>query len=147
MNDKPSSDTQESVSADEAGDEHADLKQAVIDRQQASAEGEKAAPLQDLQEDARSGPNAGGSEINIDALMDVSVTLSVEIGRTRMPIKQLVSLNRGSVVELDREVDQPLDLLVNGTLIARGEVVVMDGQFGLRLVDIVSQSERLQKLK
>lgn len=134
---------QDNAGTEATGGEHEDLKQAVIDRQEATA-AEQTAPLKDLQADARPG---GGGEINIDALMEVPVTLSVEIGRTRMPIKQLVSLNQGSVVELEREVDQPLDLLVNGTLIARGEVVVMDGQFGLRLVDIVSQSERLQTLK
>lgn len=89
----------------------------------------------------------GGAEINLDSLMDVPVTLSVEIGRSKVPIKQLVSLNQGSVVELDREVNEPLDLLVNGTLMARGEVVVVDGQFGLRLIDIVSPRERLKKLK
>ena len=88
-----------------------------------------------------------GAEINLDALMDVQVVLSVEIGRTKVPIKQLVSLNQGSVIELDRGVNEPLDLLVNGTLMARGEVVVVDGQFGLRLIDIVSPSERLKKLK
>ncbi|MCB1667004.1 MAG: flagellar motor switch protein FliN [Porticoccaceae bacterium] len=93
-------------------------------------------------------PKAGTSgEINLEALMDVPVTLSVEIGRSKLPIKQLISLNQGSVVELDREVSEPLDLMVNGTLIARGEVVVVDGQFGLRLIDIVSPSERLKKLK
>ncbi|PLW68303.1 flagellar motor switch protein FliN [Pseudohalioglobus lutimaris] len=89
----------------------------------------------------------GGAEINLDALLDVPVTLSVEIGRNRLPIKELLRLNQGAVVELDREVNQPLDLLVNGTLMARGEVVVVDGQFGLRLVDIVSPSERLNGLK
>ena len=89
----------------------------------------------------------GAAEINLDALMDVQVVLSVEIGRTKVPIKQLISLNQGSVLELDRGVDEPLDLLVNGTLMARGEVVVVDGQFGLRLIDIVSPPERLKKLK
>jgi len=133
--------TQDAAGPENSAGEHEDIKQAVIDRQEASSG--QSAPLKDLQADAR----PGGGEINIDALMEVPVTLSVEIGRTRMPIKQLISLNQGSVVELEREVDQPLDLLVNGTLIARGEVVVMDGQFGLRLVDIVSQSERLQTLK
>ena len=88
-----------------------------------------------------------GAEINLDALMDVQVTLSVEIGRSKLPIKQLISLNQGAVVELDRGVNEPLDLLVNGTLIARGEVVVVEGQFGLRLIDVVSASERLKKLK
>ncbi|MFT6050643.1 MAG: flagellar motor switch protein FliN/FliY [Halioglobus sp.] len=91
--------------------------------------------------------DGSGAEINLDALMDVQVTLSVEIGRCKMPIKQLISLNQGAVVELDRGVNEPLDLLVNGTLIARGEVVVVEGQFGLRLIDVVSASERLKKLK
>jgi len=88
-----------------------------------------------------------GPEINLDSLLDVPVTLSVEIGRTRLPIKQLISLNQGSVIELDRDVNEPLDLLVNGTLMARGEVVVVDGKFGLRLIDIVSPRARLRKLK
>ncbi|MFT4823228.1 MAG: flagellar motor switch protein FliN/FliY [Halioglobus sp.] len=90
---------------------------------------------------------SAGSEINLDALLDVQVQLSVEIGRCKVPIKQLISLNQGSVIELDRGVNEPLDLLVNGTLMARGEVVVVDGQFGLRLIDIVSPTERLKKLQ
>jgi len=95
-------------------------------------------------------PPAGessGSEINLESLLDVPVTLSVEIGRSRLPIKDLVSLSQGSVIELDREVSEPLDLLVNGKLMARGEVVVVDGQFGLRLIEVVSPSERLKNLK
>lgn len=132
--------------------EQAALKEKVLQRQQKKTEEaaveEQPAPLKELQD---SGPVAGASaapaEIDLNALIDVQVTLSVEIGRSRMPIKQLISLNQGSVVELDRAVNEPLDLLVNGTLIARGEVVVVDGQFGLRLIDVVSQSERLQKLK
>ena len=109
---------------------------------------EQAAPLQEFETKLSASPVADtGAEINLDALMDVQVTLSVEIGRNKMPIKQLISLNQGVVVELDRGVNEPLDLLVNGTLIARGEVVVVDGQFGLRLIDVVSASERLKKLK
>ncbi len=108
----------------------------------------QAEPLQELKAESPAADTPSGSgEINMDALMDVPVTLSVEIGRSKMPIKQLISLNQGSVVELERGVNEPLDLMVNGTLIARGEVVVVDGQFGLRLIDIVSPSERLQKLK
>ncbi|MAZ70626.1 MAG: flagellar motor switch protein FliN/FliY [Porticoccus sp.] len=114
---------------------------------QPSSGTEESVPLKELEaEDSRAVPDGGG-EINLDALLDVQVTLSVEIGRSRLPIKDLIALNQGSVVELDREMDEPLDLMVNGTLIARGEVVVVDGQFGLRLVDIVSPSERLKKLK
>ena len=115
--------------------------------QEATSE-EQAVPLQEFQAETPSeGTSVLGAEINLDSLMDVQVTLSVEIGRSKLPIKQLISLNQGSVVELERGVNEPLDLMVNGTLIARGEVVVVDGQFGLRLIDIVSPSERLQKLK
>jgi flagellar motor switch protein FliN/FliY len=89
----------------------------------------------------------GSLEIRLESLMNVPVTLSVEIGKCKIPIKQLVALNKGSLVELDKLVDEPLDLLVNGTLLARGEVVVLGDNFGLRLVDIVSQSERLNKLR
>jgi flagellar motor switch protein FliN/FliY len=93
-------------------------------------------------------PSAGeGGKIDLDLLMDVQVTLSVEIGRTRLPIKDLLALNQGSIVSLERGVNEPLDLMVNGTLIARGEVVESGGQFGLRLIDVVSPSERLKKLK
>ncbi len=109
---------------------------------------EQAAPVPEFETELSTSPAAEtGAEINLDALMDVQVTLSVEIGRNKMPIKQLISLNQGVVVELDRGVNEPLDLLVNGTLIARGEVVVVDGRFGLRLIDVVSASERLKKLK
>ncbi len=105
-------------------------------------------PADEAQAPAEGAPAiAGGAEINLDALLDVPVTLSVEIGRSRVPIKQLLSLNQGSVLELDKEVNEPLDLLVNGTLMARGEVVTVDGKFGLRLIDIVSPAERLKKLK
>ena len=109
-------------------------------------------PQQPLEPQANAGVDAAagagaGSEINLEALLDVPVTLSVEIGRSKLPIKDLVSLSQGSVIELDRQVSEPLDLLVNGKLMARGEVVVVDGQFGLRLIEVVSPSERLQNLK
>jgi flagellar motor switch protein FliN/FliY len=108
---------------------------------------DQVAPLPEFDTPGSSMVDGSAAEINLDALMDVQVTLSVEIGRCKMPIKQLISLNQGAVVELDRGVNEPLDLLVNGTLIARGEVVVVEGQFGLRLIDVVSASERLKKLK
>ncbi|MEY2908662.1 MAG: flagellar motor switch protein FliN [Pseudomonadota bacterium] len=90
---------------------------------------------------------AGGSgEIDLDLLMDVPVYLTVEVGRKKMTIKELLSLTSGSVVSFDRSVTEPMDIMVNGTLVARGEVVSADGQFGLRLVDVVSAKERLQQL-
>ncbi|MAL95347.1 MAG: flagellar motor switch protein FliN [Haliea sp.] len=88
-----------------------------------------------------------GGEVDLSLLLDVPITLSVEIGRTRVPISKLLSLSQGSVVELDRDISAPLDLMVNGMLIARGEVVESQGKFGLRLVDVVSPSERLKKLQ
>lgn len=113
-----------------------------------NAGGDAGTPGMDLQElKAGSASAPAGGEINFELLLDIPVTLTVEIGRTRMPIKDLLALNQGSVVELDREVNDPLDLMVNGTLIARGEVVESEGRFGLRLIDVVSPSERLKKLK
>lgn len=86
-------------------------------------------------------------EANLDAILDVPVTLTLEIGSTSLPIKELLSLGQGSVIELDRLVGEPHDVLVNGTLIAQGEVVVVNDQFGIRFTDIVSPAERVQRIK
>ena len=86
-------------------------------------------------------------EISLDMLLDVNVTLSVELGRTKMTIKDLMALNKGSIISMAKEVTEPMDLMVNGTPIARGDVVESEGQFGLRLLDIVSADERLKPLK
>ncbi len=86
-------------------------------------------------------------DINLDVILDIPVTLSMEIGRTRIPIRNLLQLNQGSVVELDRLAGEPMDVLVNGTLIAHGEVVVVNEKFGIRLTDVISPSERVKKLK
>jgi flagellar motor switch protein FliN/FliY len=84
---------------------------------------------------------------NLDVILDVPVTLSMEVGRTRIPIRNLLQLNQGSVVELDRAAGEPLDVFVNGTLVAHGEVVVVNEKFGIRLTDVISPSERIRKLK
>ena len=84
-------------------------------------------------------------EANLDAILDVPVTLTREIGRTTLPIKELLSLGQGSVIELERLIGEPHDVLVNGTLIAQGEVVVVGDQFGIRFTDIVSPAERVQR--
>ena len=86
-------------------------------------------------------------DINLDVILDVPITISVEIGRTQVPIRDLLRYSQGSVIELDRLVSEPLDVLVNNTLIAHGEVVVVDEQFGIRLTDVISPSERVKKLK
>ena len=85
-------------------------------------------------------------EVNMDAILDVPVTISMEIGRTHINIRNLLQLNQGSVVELDRLAGEPMDVLVNGTLIAQGEVVVVNEKFGIRLTDIISPSERVKRL-
>ena len=89
----------------------------------------------------------GGNDVNLDVILDVSVTLSMEVGRTRVPIRNLLQLNQGSVVELDRAAGEPFDVFVNGTLVAHGEVVVVNEKFGIRITDVVSPAERIRKLK
>lgn len=86
-------------------------------------------------------------KVDLDVLMDIPVTLQLEIGRAKVSIRNLLSYTQGSVVEMDRLAGEPLDLLVNGTLIAHGEVVVINDKFGVRLTDVVSPQERIKKLK
>jgi len=86
-------------------------------------------------------------DVSLDVILDVPVTLSLEVGRTRLPIRSLLQLNQGSVVELERASGEPLDVFVNGTLVAHGEVVVVNDKFGIRLIDVVSPAERIRKLK
>lgn len=90
---------------------------------------------------------AGSTDLNLDVILDVPVSLSLEVGRTRIPIRNLLQLNQGSVVELDRTAGEPLDVYVNGTLIAQGEVVVVNDRFGVRLTDVVSPAERIKRLR
>ncbi len=91
-------------------------------------------------------PNAQGPQQDIDMVLDIPVQLTVQLGRTRVPIKQILQLAQGSVVELDGLAGEPMDVLVNGCLIAQGEVVVVNERFGIRLTDIVTPSERLRRL-
>ena len=93
---------------------------------------------------AEGGANA---ELNLDVILDVPVSLSLEVGRARIPIRNLLQLNQGSVVELDRAAGEPLDVFVNGTLVAHGEVVVVNDKFGIRLTDVISPAERIKKLR
>ncbi len=91
------------------------------------------------------GFNGAGGEL--DRILDIPITLSVEIGKSRLSIRNLLQLNQGSVVELDRMAGEPLDVLINGTLVAHGEVVVVNEKLGIRLTDVVSAQERVRKLK
>ncbi|HJW26040.1 MAG TPA: flagellar motor switch protein FliN [Rhodocyclaceae bacterium] len=93
------------------------------------------------------GPAGGGSMMNeLDMILDIPVQITVELGRTKITIKNLLQLAHGSVVELDAMAGEPMDVLVNGTLIAQGEVVVVNDKFGIRLTDIITPSERMRKL-
>lgn len=83
---------------------------------------------------------------NLDVVLDVSVRLSMEVGQTNISIRKLLQLNKGSVVELGRAAGEPLDVLVNGTLIARGEVVVVNEKFGIRLLDVISPERRIESI-
>ncbi len=102
----------------------------------------QAAQLDELKEEG-----AQSSDPRLDTILDIPVTISMEVGRTNISIRNLLQLNQGSVVELDRVAGEPLDVLVNGTLIAHGEVVVINDKFGIRLTDVISQVERIKKLK
>lgn len=89
---------------------------------------------------------ASGTQNDIDMILDIPVQLTVELGRTKIPIKHILQLAQGSVIELDGLAGEPMDVLVNGYLIAQGEVVVVNDKFGIRLTDIITPSERLRKL-
>jgi flagellar motor switch protein FliN/FliY len=99
--------------------------------------------LQALQDEG----GRAAEDVNLDVILDIPVTISMEIGHTSINIRNLLQLNQGSVVELDRLAGEPLDVLVNGTLIAHGEVVVVNEKYGIRLTDVISPAERVKKLK
>jgi len=86
--------------------------------------------------------NTRSAEPDIDVILDVPVTLSLEVGRAKMSVGELLRLNQGAVVELDRKAGDPLDVLVNGALVARGEIVVVNDKFGIRLTEVVSHAKK-----
>ena len=106
--------------------------------------GTEVAELEELDEDREITPK---EKRKLDTILDIPVTISMEVGRSNISIRNLLQLNQGSVVELDRVAGEPLDVLVNGTLIAHGEVVVVNDKFGIRLTDVISQLERIKKLR
>ncbi len=131
----------------EAGDASQDDIDAMMAQ---SAPAEPAAPRAMMQEfdgvPRSTGPvNLDGP--NLDVILDIPVSISMEVGNTDITIRNLLQLNQGSVIELDRLAGEPLDVLVNGTLIAHGEVVVVNEKFGIRLTDVISPSERIKKLR
>lgn len=135
---------------EQVDDSSADDDWAAALEEQADAEAKdeaakpdaKTAPMTKLDD---SGKPRG--DVNLDMVLDIPVTISMEIGRTRISIRNLLQLSQGSVVELDRLAGEPMDVLVNDTLIAHGEVVVVNDKFGIRLTDVISPAERIKKLR
>jgi flagellar motor switch protein FliN/FliY len=115
----------------------------IMNEQAASAVAHRP-ELDELREDASI---SVAEKKKLDTILDIPVTISIEVGRSEISIRNLLQLNQGSVVELDRVAGEPLDVLVNGTLIAHGEVVVINDKFGIRLTDVISQVERIKKLR
>ncbi len=127
---------------DDEQDLMADAWAAALE-EQVTAEA-KPALLEELKDEA---PISAEERRKLDTILDIPVTIAMEVGRSQISIRNLLQLNQGSVVELDRVAGEPLDVLVNGTLIAHGEVVVVNDKFGIRLTDVISQIERIKKLK
>lgn len=113
--------------------------------EQAEAEEAMANPL--AYEELSADPKKNTLNPDLDVILDIPVTISMEVGRTSITIRNLLQLNQGSVIELDRLAGEPLDVLVNGTLIAHGEVVVVNEKFGIRMTDVISPAERIKKLR
>jgi flagellar motor switch protein FliN/FliY len=132
----------------------------VTDDTQASADDDWAAAMQEQEvseseteaeslgfEEFDNDPTAGKAiSPELDLILDIPVTISMEVGSTSITIRNLLQLNQGSVIELDRLAGEPLNVLVNGTLIAHGEVVVVNEKFGIRMTDVISPAERIKKL-
>ncbi|MCW8826464.1 MAG: flagellar motor switch protein FliN [Gammaproteobacteria bacterium] len=144
------SDDTEEQNGDGATDDWADAFAEQEQAEQNSAD----ALIAEAEAEAAPLPNLDGSgvvpvseDVNMDVILDIPVTIQMEIGRTKINIRNLLQLNQGSVVELDRLAGEPLDVLVNNTLIAHGEVVVVNEKYGIRLTDVISPAERVKKLK
>jgi len=136
---------QEQTDSEAGGD--ADWGDAL--KEQGDAENLESAQFNELEEGVAPSVeqvDISPEELKLDVILDVPVTVSMEIGRTQVNIRNLLQLNQGSVIELDRFAGEPMDVLVNGTLIAHGEVVVVNEKFGIRLTDVISPSDRVKKL-
>jgi flagellar motor switch protein FliN/FliY len=129
--------------SDAAQDDIDDVWGAALAEQGGVITDAQPAPMRNLDADAAAANLPPGS---LDNILEIPVMLTVEIGSTKVAIRNLLQLNQGSVVELDRLAGEPLDVLVNGTLIAHGEVVVVNEKFGIRLTDVISAHERVRKL-
>ncbi len=127
-------------------DSMADEWAAAMEEQAHEEDGAQAVDLEEFDDPKESSPAFEGRP-DLDVILDIPVSISMEVGRTSITIRNLLQLNQGSVIELDRLAGEPLDVLVNGTLIAHGEVVVVNEKFGIRMTDVISPSERIKKLR
>jgi flagellar motor switch protein FliN len=138
-------------SDDKSGDgDREDEWAAAMEEAGESEEEEKSnvrsAPMEEFPEGSKIAQGDGPAP-DLDVILDIPVTISMEVGNTQIPIRNLLQLNQGSVIELDRLAGEPLDVLVNGTLIAHGEVVMVNEKFGIRLTDVISPGERIKRLQ
>lgn len=127
-------------------DNIADEWAAALEQQEREEQAQsqaKAMPYEELKDESQ----GVDGRPELEVILDIPVTISMEVGRTPISIRNLLQLNQGSVIELDRLAGEPLDVLVNGTLIAHGEVVVVNEKFGIRMTDVISPSERIKKLR
>jgi flagellar motor switch protein FliN len=131
------------ANSDSAAD---DWEAALAEQSASDGNTSLASPAKPMFESLAPANGAGAATNDIDLIMDIPVQLTVELGRTKIPIKHILQLAQGSVVELDGLAGEPMDVLVNGCLIAQGEVVVVNEKFGIRLTDIITPSERIRKL-
>ncbi|MCB1907756.1 MAG: flagellar motor switch protein FliN [Rhodocyclaceae bacterium] len=145
---------QEQAAAEDGVDDmnDADVEAALREAAAGNGAGDDESPFQakpasQLFPDFGASGKGSGSLNDFDMIMDIPVQLTVELGRTKLSIRNLLQLAHGSVVELDGLAGEPMDVLVNGTLIAQGEVVVVNDKFGIRLTDIITPSERMRKLR
>lgn len=129
---------EEQVDDDSGQDDWAAALEEQADAESSAAQ-PSPAPLNKLDDEGK--PR---TDVDLDMVLDIPVTISMEIGRTRISIRNLLQLSQGSVVELDRLAGEPMDVLVNDTLIAHGEVVVVNDKFGIRLTDVISAAERIK---
>ncbi|XLY86612.1 flagellar motor switch protein FliN [Ectopseudomonas mendocina] len=131
----------------EAGDAGQDDIDAMLAAQNTAPPAPPRAPMEEFGSAPPSNLPVNLEGPNLDVILDIPVSISMEVGNTDITIRNLLQLNQGSVIELDRLAGEPLDVLVNGTLIAHGEVVVVNEKFGIRLTDVISPSERIKKLR
>ncbi len=135
----------EDVNQDSMADEWAAAMAEAESGEEDSSDDVSQVELDELQNDAPL--VSAGDNPDLDVILDIPVTIAMEVGSTSITIRNLLQLNQGSVIELDRLAGEPLDVLVNGTLIAHGEVVVVNEKFGIRMTDVISPAERIKRLR